>query len=175
MAETPLKDCTVAVLAEDDYEDLELWYPVYRLREAGARVEILGTGKESYQGKKGTHVVADWPVTGADATAFDAVVIPGGFAPDRMRRHAAMVDFVRTLGESGKIVAFICHAGWVPISAGLLKGRQVTSFPSIRDDLENAGANWVDEAVVRDGNLISSRVPDDLPAFCRTLIAALRE
>jgi len=104
---------------------------------------------------------------------FDAVVIPGGYAPDRMRRHPPMLEFVRAMAEAEKPVAFICHAGWVPISAGIVRGRRVTSFPSIRDDLVNAGAQWVDEEVVVDRNLVSSRMPADLPAFLRALIQLL--
>ncbi|RPJ19517.1 MAG: protease, partial [Planctomycetaceae bacterium] len=104
---------------------------------------------------------------------FDAVIIPGGYAPDRMRRHRAMLDLVRTVDQRGGVVAMICHAGWVPISAGIVKGRQVTSVSAIRDDLQNAGASWVDREVVQDKNLISSRYPDDLPAFCRAIIAAM--
>ncbi|NIP72076.1 MAG: type 1 glutamine amidotransferase [Gammaproteobacteria bacterium] len=163
----------IAVLAEDLYEDLELWYPYYRLKEAGAEVYLVGTGGERYTGKHGVPAHPDLQITEARAADFDAVVIPGGYSPDRMRRHKPVLDFVRALHEQGKVVAFICHAGWVPISAGILTGRRVTSFHAIRDDLVNAGADWVDEPVVRDANLISSRTPDDLPAFCRAIIQAL--
>jgi protease I len=163
----------IAILVEDLFEDLELFYPYYRLKEAGAEVTVLGTGKGLYQGKKGLSISEDARVGEADPATFDAVVIPGGYAPDHMRRHPAMVEFVRQIHDSGRFVAFICHAGWLPISADIVRGRKATSFRSIRDDMRNAGADWVDEAVVRDGNLISSRVPDDLPAFCRTLIEAL--
>lgn len=165
----------VAILAEDVYEDLELWYPYYRLKEAGADVVVLGTGKETYESKHGYPVQADTPVDEVSPDDFDAVVIPGGYSPDKMRRHPPMIDFVRDTDAAGKIVAFICHAGWVPVSAGIVEGRTVTSFFSIKDDMVNAGANWVDREVVRDGNLISSRTPDDLPAFCRTIIGALVE
>jgi protease I len=112
-------------------------------------------------------------VDDASADEFDAVVIPGGYSPDRMRRHKPLVEFVRSMHRNGRVVAFICHAGWVPASADILEGKRVTSVASIRDDLVNAGAQWVDEPVVRDGNLISSRRPSDLPAFCRTIIAAV--
>lgn len=165
----------VAVLAEDVYEDLELWYPYYRLKEAGADVVILGTGNDAYESKHGYPVHPDSAVDDVTADDFDAVVIPGGYSPDKMRRHPPMVDFVRDMDDAGKIVAFICHAGWLPVSAGIVDGRTVTSFFSIKDDMVNAGAEWVDREVVRDGNLISSRTPDDLPAFCRTLIGALIE
>lgn len=163
----------IAVLAEDLYEDLELWYPYYRLKEAGAEVHLVGTGGERYTGKHGVPVHPDLQIAEARAADFDAVVIPGGYSPDRLRRHKPVLDFVRALHEQGKVVAFICHAGWVPISAGIVGGRRLTSFHAIRDDLVNAGAEWVDEPVVRDANLISSRTPDDLPAFCRTIIQAL--
>ena len=163
----------IALLAEDLYEDLELWYPYYRLKEAGAEVRILGTGKEEYHGKHGMAVRPDMRVDAADLNDFDAVVIPGGYAPDRMRRHPPLVEFVRAMSEAGNLVAFICHAGWVPISAGIVEGHEVTSFPSIQDDLRNAGAAWSDREVVRDGNLVSSRRPADLPAFCRMIIEAL--
>ncbi|MDQ7820924.1 MAG: type 1 glutamine amidotransferase domain-containing protein [Armatimonadota bacterium] len=164
----------VAVLVEDLYEDLELWYPVLRLREAGAEVTLVGPeAGVTYKSKNGYPAKADLGMTQAQAQDFDAVVIPGGYAPDRMRRHRAMVEFVRAMHDRGKPVAFICHAGWVPISAGIVRGRRVTSFSSIRDDLVNAGATWVDQEVVVDGTLISSRSPADLPAFCRALIEHL--
>jgi len=165
----------IAILAEDDYQELELHYPRLRLIEAGARVSVLGGGNETYHSEKGYAVKADADASTVNADAFDAVVIPGGMAPDKMRRNPAMVDFVRQLDAAGKPVAWICHAGWVPVSADIVKGRRVTSFPSIKDDMVNAGAEWVDEEVVVDGHLISSRVPDDLPAFCKALLAALSE
>lgn len=168
-----LSEKRIAVLAEDLYEELELWYPFYRMKEAGAEVRILGTGRPEYHGKHGLPVHADMRVEEAAVDDFDAVVIPGGYSPDRMRRHAPLVEFVRAMSEAGKLVAFICHAGWVPISAGIVEGHEVTSFPSIQDDLRNAGAAWLDREVVRDGNLISSRSPADLPAFCRTIIEVL--
>lgn len=169
-----LKGTRVAVLAEDLYEDLELWYPVLRLREAGADVTIVGPkAGEVYKSKHGFPAKADLGMDEVSARTFDGVVIPGGYAPDRMRRHAAMLTFVRTMHEAGKPVAFICHAGWVPISAGIVRGRTVTGVSAIKDDLINAGARWVDQEVVVDGNLVSSRTPPDLPAFCRELIKLL--
>ncbi|WP_376690028.1 type 1 glutamine amidotransferase domain-containing protein [Wenzhouxiangella sp. EGI_FJ10409] len=168
-----ISDQHIAILVEDDYQELELHYPRLRLIEAGARVAVLGAGKDVYHSGKGYAVKADVNASDVRAGDFDAVVIPGGMAPDKMRRHKSMVDFVRALHEAGKPVAWICHAGWVPVSADIVRGRRVTSFPSIRDDMVNAGAEWVDEEVVVDGNLISSRVPDDLPAFCRAILAAL--
>ena len=163
----------IAVLAEDQFEDLELWYPVIRMREEGASVLVLGTGKPEFRGKHGLSVKPDMSVGEASPRDFQAVIIPGGYSPDRMRRHRSLLDFVRKLFESGGVVAFICHGGWVPISAEIVRGRRVTSFFSIADDLQNAGAEWVDEEVVQDGNLISSRDPQDLPAFCRAIIAAV--
>jgi len=164
----------VAVLAEDLYEDLELWYPLLRLREAGAEVKVIGTGaKDSYESKHGYPAAAEASADQVSAEDFDAVIIPGGYAPDRMRRSKAMVQFVRDMFDRGKIVAAICHAGWVPASAGILKGKRMTSFYAIRDDVVNAGAQWEDSEVVVDGNLITSRTPDDLPAFCRAIIRAL--
>lgn len=163
----------IAVLAEDDYQELELWYPVLRMREAGAQVRVIGPRKASFKSKVGYPVDADMGIEEARPQDFDAVIVPGGYAPDRMRRHPKMVGLVRDAHQQGKVVAAICHAGWVPASAGIVRGRRVTSFPSIRDDLLNAGADWVDEEVVVDGNLITSRVPNDLPAFCREVIRAL--
>jgi protease I len=169
-----LKGVRVAALVEDHYEDLELWYPVLRLREAGAEVQIIGPRVgEVYKSKYGYPARADLGMDTAEAAAFDGLVIPGGYAPDRMRRHAAMLTFVRAMHAAGKPIAFICHAGWVPISAGIVRGRTVTSVSAIKDDLTNAGATWVDQEVVVDGNLISSRTPADLPAFCRELVAML--
>jgi protease I len=164
----------IAVLAEDNYEDLELWYPLIRMREEGAEVSVVGMrGAEVYHGKHGLPVHVDVAAEDTTGDEFDAVIIPGGYAPDRMRRHKSMLELVRTVDQRGGVVAMICHAGWVPISAGIVKGRQVTSVSAIRDDLQNAGASWVDQEVVRDRNLISSRYPDDLPAFCRAIIAAM--
>lgn len=171
-----LKGKRVAMLAEDHYEDLELWYPLIRMKEAGAEVSIVGMpGVEVYHSKHDYPATVDVWVDEVAAEDFDAVIIPGGYAPDRIRRHGRILTFVRSVFQNGGLVAFICHAGWVPISAGIVEGKRVTSFFAIKDDLINAGAEWVDEPVVQDGNLISSRTPDDLPAFCRTIIASLEE
>lgn len=162
-----------AVLVEDQYEDQELWYPVQRLREAGAAVTIVGpeAGK-TYTSKHGYPAQSDKAASDVTAEDFDGVIIPGGYAPDRMRRHEAMVALVRNAHQAGKIVAAICHAGWMLCSADVLQGKQATSFSAIKDDMANAGAKWVDREVVQDGNLITSRTPDDLPAFLQTIIAA---
>jgi protease I len=166
----------IAVLAEDMYEDLELWYPLLRLREAGAETFVVGTGsKDEYASKHGYPARVDRPADQVTAADVDAVVVPGGFAPDRMRRYPALLKLVRDSSEQNKVVAAICHAGWVLVSAGILKGRTVTSVPAIKDDMTNAGATWVDQEVVCDGRLITSRTPADLPAFCRAIIAALSE
>jgi len=165
----------VAILAEDVYEEMELWYPKIRLTEAGAEVKVVGPkAGATYASKHGVPVTADVAADAVSADDFDAVVIPGGYSPDRMRRHASMVTFVRDMNGQGKVIAFICHAGWLPISAGILKGKRATSFSSIKDDMVNAGVKWEDAEVVVDGNLISSRTPDDLPAFMRAVMETLK-
>jgi protease I len=164
----------VAILAENLYQEMELWVPYYRLKEEGAEVHVVGSGgAKSYTSKHGYPVHVDVHAEQTSAVEYDAVVIPGGFAPDLMRRSPAMVKLVRDAFGEGKIVAAICHAGWMPASAGILKGKRATSFFSIKDDMVNAGATWVDQEVVVDGNLITSRKPDDLPAFCREIVKAL--
>jgi len=166
----------VAVLAENMYQELELWYPLLRLREAGAETFVVGSGSAAtYQSKLGYPVKVDRVADEVSAAEIDAVVIPGGYSPDLMRRHPAMVKLVREAFEQGKVVAAICHAGWMLASADVVKGKKATCFYAIKDDLVNAGAIYVDAEVVRDGNLITSRVPSDLPAYCRTIIEALSE
>lgn len=166
----------VVVLAEDNYEDLELWYPYYRMQEAGATATLVGTGSsEAYASKHGYPVRVDAAAGDIDPAEVDAVIIPGGFAPDRLRRYPAVLKLVREVFEAGRVVAAICHAPWVLVSAGVLEGRTATSVAAIRDDVTNAGAEWIDCEVVRDGNLITSRTPADLPAFSRTIIAAMVE
>ncbi len=155
------------------YEDLELWYPKIRLEEEGARTFVAGVGEKTYQGKKGYPLTVDGTVDDVRPEQYDGLVIPGGYAPDIMRRSEKLLAVTRAIHDAGKPVAFICHAGWVPISAGIVRGRKVTSVRAIKDDLVNAGATWSDEPVVVDRNLISSRTPADLPQFCRALIAAL--
>ncbi len=164
----------ILLFAAPLYEDLELWYPKIRLEEEGARTVVAGVGERTYQGKRGYPIAVDTDVDKVSATEFDALVIPGGYAPDILRRYPKVLQLTREIFEAGKPVAFICHAGWVPISAGIVKGRRGTSVGAIRDDLVNAGMTWEDAPVVVDGNLISSRTPADLPQFMKALIAALR-
>ena len=166
----------VAILAENMYHELELWVPLYRLQEAGAETIIVGTGSAgTYKSKLGYPVEVDLAADQVNASDVDAVIIPGGYAPDLMRRYPAMVSLVSEAFAQGKIVAAICHAGWVLASADVLKSKKATCFFAIKDDLVNAGATYVDTEVVRDGNLITSRMPSDLPAFCRTIVEALDE
>jgi len=164
----------VAVLVADLYQEMEVWYPLLRFREDG--IETVAVGAEAgrtYASKKGYPVVADKSIAEVTAADFDAVVIPGGWAPDGLRQDERMVRFVREMDRSGKIVAAICHAGWLLCSAEILRGRRATCFRAIKDDVVHAGAQYVDEEVVVDGNLITSRVPTDLPAFCREISQAL--
>jgi deglycase len=164
----------VAILAENLYQEMELWVPYYRLKEEGAEVTVVGAGgAKSYTSKHGYPVNVDAQAEAVRAVEFDAVVVPGGYAPDMMRGHEAMVRLLREATQAGKVVAAICHAGWMLVSAGVLAGRTATSFFSIKDDMVNAGCRWVDQEVVVDGNLITSRRPDDLPAFCREIVRAL--
>lgn len=171
---TTLTGKRVLFFAGPLYEELELWYPRVRVEEEGAATIVAGLGEREYAGKHGYPVTCDAAVGEIDAARFDALVIPGGFAPDKLRRDATVLAITRAIFEAGKPVAFICHAGWVPISAKIVKGKRLTSVGAIRDDLENAGAIWVDAPVVVDGNLITSRTPKDLPEFARAIIAALR-
>jgi protease I len=164
----------IAILIEDMYQEHEFWYPFYRMKEAGAKVTVVGTGAKEYHSKIGLPAPGGVAAESVGAPDFDAVIVPGGYAPDRMRRNAAMLKLVRDSFTQGKIVAAICHAGWVLVSAGILKGKKATCVSAIKDDVVNAGATYVDQEVVRDGNLITSRTPEDLPAFCRGIIAALK-
>jgi protease I len=168
-----LQGKTVLFFAAPHYEDLELWYPKIRLEEEGAVTVVAGLGEKTYLGKKGYSVTVDHHVDDVYAETYDGLVIPGGWAPDVMRRSERLLQLTRDMAEAGKPVAFICHAAWVLASAGLLKGRRATCVRAIRDDVLHAGAIYVDEAVVVDGPLISSRTPADLPQFCRAIIAAL--
>ena len=171
-----MQEKRIAILAENQYQEMELWYPYYRFVEAGAQVDIVAPeAGQTYSSKLGYPVKSTTSIHSANASAYDAVIVPGGYAPDYMRRTPAMVDFVRAAHDSGKIVAAICHAGWILVSADIVRGKRATCFFSIKDDLINAGAEYLDQQVVRDGNLITSRVPNDLPFFCREIINALVE
>ena len=164
----------VLLLAADQFEDMELLYPLYRLAEERIAVTVAGLDEQPVTGKKGHGPVhVDTTVEQVAEPAFDALVIPGGYAPDKLRRSPAVLDLVRAFDASAKPIAFICHAGWVPISARILKGRRATSVGAIRDDMVNAGADWVDEATVVDGNLISARTPADLGPWMKALLRAL--
>jgi protease I len=164
----------VLLLAADQFEDMELLYPLYRLAEEGIAVTVAGLDDLPVMGKKGYGPVpVDTTVAQVSEPGFDALVIPGGFAPDKLRRSADVLGLVRAFDEQHKPIAFICHAGWVPISAKILRGRRATSVSAIRDDMENAGATWTDEATVVDGNLISARTPADLGPWMKALLAAL--
>jgi deglycase len=164
---------TVAVLVEDLYQEMEVWYPAYRLREAGHKTLFIGTGKPEYKSKLGYPVKAEGDVKEITARDYDGVIVPGGYAPDLLRRSPELVQFVTDMNKAGKAVGAICHALWVLCSAGILKGRTATCFFSIKDDVINAGAKYVDEEVVVDKNLVTSRKPDDLPAFMREYLKVL--
>jgi protease I len=165
---------SVLLLAADDFEDMELLYPLYRLREEGVQVTVAGLDNHPVTGKKGHGPVpVDTTVDEVAERYFDALVIPGGYAPDKLRRSDDVLDLVRAFDRAGKPIAFICHAGWVPISAKILKGRRATSVGAIRDDMVNAGVDWVDEAAVVDGNLISARTPADLGPWMKALLHTL--
>jgi protease I len=168
------KGQNVLILAADLFEDMELLYPLYRLREEEVDVTIAGLTPDDVTGKRGHGPLAvDTTVDEVDGSRFDALVIPGGFAPDKFRRSKPVLSLVEAFNAAGKPIAFICHAGWVPISAGIIKGRRATSVDAIRDDMVNAGADWVDEPCVVDGNLISARTPADLGPWMRAILAAL--
>jgi protease I len=171
-----LQDRTALVLAADLFEDMELLYPLYRLREEGVAVTVAGLDTSPVTGKKGHGpVTVDRTVEQVQAADFDALIIPGGFAPDKLRRSDVVLQLVRDFDTAGKPIAFICHAGWVPISARIVKGRRATSVGAIRDDMENAGVEWVDAPTVVDGNLISARTPDDLGPWMKAVISALED
>ncbi len=169
-----LKGKTIVILVEDLYQELEVWYPYYRFIEEGAKVILAGPQKKEYKSKIGYPATAEIAVKDLNADDIDAISIPGGFAPDYLRRYPHVVKLVKSLSEKGKIVAAICHAGSLLVSADVLRGKKATCFMAIKDDLINAGAKYLDEEVVQDGNLITSRKPDDLPAYCRTIIKVLK-
>ena len=164
----------ILVFVGDIYEDLELWYPRLRLIEAGAEVVVAGpVAGETYAGKHGYPCVADAAIGDVSAGDFDGLVVPGGFMPDKLRRDPAVLEIVREFAAAEKLVAAVCHGGWIPISAGVYDGVRVTGSPGIKDDLVNAGAIWEDAAVVVDRHFVSSRKPDDLPDFCRGILEVL--
>ena len=172
--EKPLKGKRLLLFVENVYEYLELWYPKLRMQEAGAEVVIAGpeAGK-TYQGKHGYPCLSDVSFLHVSAEAFDGVIIPGGFMPDKLRREPKVLQLVRDFAQAGKLVAAICHGGWIPISAKVYKGVCVTGSLGIKDDLENAGAIWKDASVIIDKHFVSSRKPDDLPDFCLGIIEVL--
>ena len=165
----------VAVLIEALYQDMEVWYPYLRLKEDGHETIAAGCGEKSYVGKYGYPITVDGQVKDLDPKALDGIVIPGGWAPDKLRLHKPVLDLVRAMMERRRVVAAICHAGWVLASAGVCKGREMTSYVAIKDDLVNAGATWVEEAAFRDGQIVWGRVVEDIPDFCRELVAAIEE
>jgi protease I len=169
-----LENKRVGIFVEEGFEDLEFWVPLMRLREEGAHVTVIGSGRaDSFRGK---HCLEARPDVAADQVSiddFDALVVPGGWAPDKLRRVPAVLDLVRAAYRQGKIVGSICHGGWVLASAGVVKGHRATGSTGIKDDLINAGASWVDQAAFRDGSLVWGRVVEDIPAFCRELVTAI--
>lgn len=170
-----LKGKRIAILAEQDFEDVELMEPLKAMKEAGAQIFIVGSGSQtSYQGKRGKATIkVDIDADKVRADDFDAIIIPGGYAPDKMRLHQSMIDLVRKAHDLGRVIAAVCHGPQLLISAGIVSGRRLTSWPSVAIDLKNAGAIWVDEPLVKDGNIITSRRPSDLPVFNRAIIQAL--
>jgi len=170
-----LSNARAAVLVEQQYQELEVWYPYYRLKEAGCQVSLVGPDVgQTYPSKLGYPAKSDKAAKDCSPGDFDLLVIPGGFAPDFIRRSEPMLKFVRGMVEANKVVAAICHGPWVLCSTPGLKGKKATCFFAIKDDVRNAGANYVDAEVVRDGNLITSRKPDDLPAFMQNIFEALK-
>jgi len=165
---------SVLLFVHDIYEDLELWVPKIRLEEAGFKTVVAGPEKgATYKGKHGYPCKADMAFDAVDAQNFAGLIIPGGYAPDKIRRIPKALEIVRQLNGAKKLIAFICHAGWVPISAKIMKNRHVTGYFAIKDDLENAGAIYTDKPVVVDGNFVTSRNPADLPLFCKAILNAL--
>nr|WP_036671038.1 type 1 glutamine amidotransferase domain-containing protein [Paenibacillus sp. HGF5] len=164
----------VIALVDEEFEDLELWYPVYRVREEGAEVHLAGLEKgKTYTGKYGVPAQAEYSFEELNSKDYDGILVPGGWAPDKLRRYDKVLQLVKEMNEDQKPIGQICHAGWVLISAKILDGVTVTSTPGIRDDMENAGAIWKDEAVVTDGHIISARRPPDLPPYGKAFCDAL--
>jgi len=171
-----LQNKKVIALVENDFEDLELWYPVLRLQEEGATVSIVGKeASKTYIGKYGVPIESDFAFTDIKAADYDAILVPGGWAPDKLRRYPEVLEFIREMDEAKKPIGQICHAGWVLISANILQDIKVTSTPGIKDDMVNAGAIWSDEPVVIDGHIVSSRRPPDLPPYVKAFADKLAE
>lgn len=167
----PLANKRILMFVEDIYEDLELWYPKLRMIEAGAEVTVAGPeAGRKYAGKHGYPCQSDAAIRDMESGMFHGLIIPGGFSPDKLRRDPKVLELVRQFAHAGKLVAAICHAGWIPISAGVYKGVKVTGSPGIKDDLVNAGAIWADAPVIIDRHFVSSRKPDDLPQFCEGIL-----
>lgn len=167
------KNKTLLAFLDDIYEDLELWYPKLRLQAGGYAMRLAAPELKTYTGKHGYPAQSDLLLRDARSEDFCGLLVPGGFMPDKLRRDAKVLSLTREFFEQGKLVAFICHGGWIPISAKILQGRRATGSRGIKDDLENAGAIWVDEPVVVDGNLVSSRTPRDLAAFGEAMVKFL--
>jgi protease I len=164
---------TIACLVGPEYEDLEVWYPKLRLEEAGYTVPLVGIGESVYKGKHGYPAPVDLQIEALDASALAGIIAPGGWAPDKLRRYPSVLEAIRTVHAADKLVATICHGPWILISAGIVRGRTLTSTVGIRDDLTNAGAHWVDQPSVIDGNIVSARLPKDLPAFGVAMLEVL--
>ena len=164
----------ILILAENKYEDQELWYPYQRLREAGFEPVIAGKEKQVYESKHGYPAQATATFKDCKADDFAGVIVPGGYAPDKLRMYPEVLKLVQEFDKRGKLIGAICHAAWVPVSAGIVKNRKMTCYVAIMDDVINAGANYVDEEVIVDKNLITSRTPNDLPAFMREILKFLK-
>jgi protease I len=165
---------TIACLVGPEYEDLEVWYPKLRLEEAGYTVPLVGYGDAMYRGKHGYPAPVDLHIDALDVASLHGIIAPGGWAPDKLRRIPAVLQAVRDVNAAGKLVATICHGPWILISAGIVRGRTLTSTVGIRDDVVNAGATWLDQPTVTDGNIVSARVPKDLPEFGVAMLDVLR-
>jgi protease I len=166
----------IAIMVDEMYQVLEVWYPYYRFREAGLDVNLIAAqAKKEYHSKEGYPCVCEIAAAQADAGDYDAMLVPGGFAPDFMRRSTDVIKFANEMVNAGKVIAAICHGGWLLCSTRAYKGKKATCFMAIKDDIINAGAKYVDAECVVDGNLITSRKPDDLPAFCTAILEALEK
>jgi len=171
-----LSSKNILIFVDNNYQELEFWYPLIRMKEAGAKVVVVGVkAKTTYQSKHGYEAMTDESAENINIDKFDAIIIPGGYAPDTMRTNQSMLKLVKEAVKQNKVVAAICHAPWVLVSAQVLEGKNATCYHTIKDDVINAGANYQDKSVVVDGNIITSRTPDDLPDFCKAIINCLQE